>query len=94
MIRVTKKRFQPSQAIDHQYLEYNEIAHRVAMEANSPDYGVAVGIQYDRDYYYIMWAIIGGKMHKHRLLVSVTSEERLKAHVETFIENMRGLDTN
>lgn len=71
-------------------LPSQEIANRVAADVDAVDYGVSIKLVRDGDAYsYVISTLFNGMVRKHKLLASVTSEERLKAHAEGFIENMK-----
>lgn len=67
------------------------IANEVARETNASSAGVAVTVSVDREQQltYNIWKAVRNDFLKHNLLASETSKERLKAHVEGFIENVK-----
>lgn len=72
------------------YNELKGIANRVAFDLDTTLYGVCITIGFDGEAYsYHIWTVKDGKTQSHRLTASCTSEERLRAHAEVFVENYR-----
>ena len=73
---------------DNTHAALIEMAAEAAFKANAADRGVVVSVVYDgnaQDYNFVVWTLTDTGMQKHRLLASVTNQERLNAHVLGFV---------
>lgn len=70
---------------------YDTIADKIAMECNAPEHHIFVTTTYNQNdgyRYLISSAKLQAGVTPHMLSCAETSEERLRKHVEGYIENM------
>jgi hypothetical protein len=71
-----------------QFNRLQDIANWAAKAADTSRNGVVITVDFDSEYFFLIWTANYKTRQSERLLASVTSEERLIAHAEGFVANL------
>ena len=71
-------------------MTYLTIAGEVARRTNAGDHGVVISVSTGTaDTSFVIWTVKQNRLIRHKLDAASTSPERLLAHIQGFIDNLK-----